>query len=129
MAAHKRNNQPRKVRRERQKARQGKPAKSPHPETIKRRRRKEVALRLDAMPVCSIGRNEIPEKDRIFVSQASMLPGKPHPSTVGRWIRFGVQLRSESPARLKLPAFRHGSRHWTSLRHFEWWQQQLDNAG
>lgn len=116
------------LRKERRAARLNKTTRQPHPETIKRRNRKTLAAQLAVMPFCPIKREDIAEKDRIFVSQSNLIPGKPHAATLGRWMKFGVQLRPDSPARLKLPAFRSGSRRWTSLRQFAWWQEQIDNA-
>lgn len=105
-----------------------KTARTPHPETIKRRKRKAAEAALNTLPVCPISRDEIPEKDRIFAGQSHKLPGQPGRVSVWRWINRGVPYKNGGTARLKLPAFRSGSRRWTSLRHFAWWQAELDKA-
>lgn len=101
----------------------------PHPETLRRRRRKAKQAKLNELPTCPIGRDEIKPTDRIFLGQSHLVPGNPHRATLWRWAKYGVQLVSGATVRFKLPTFRAGSRRWTSLRHFAWWQEQLDKAG
>jgi hypothetical protein len=107
--------------------RNGKKPKKLHRETIRRRNRRAKQLAAEALlPQCPITRTDIADKDRIFTGMARRLPGSPHPSTVGRWMRFGVPITPGNKIKLRLPSYRAGSRRYTSLLQFRWWEEQLD---